>query len=190
MLGWLFNDGKDSTDQIARRLQLIPWHKNNRAISRAELWHTSRQHANDSAFYKSMVTAMLEMRGCFTLSYRCNPFRGFVVDPNWDHPWRDHMIDETEMHAWTGTGTTYEYRNELRPGNTIVRAYAGNAETRNMLTKASCFHDWRPSLPEDLALYDWKGRIVCFTIAHESEVHIRRDLALSHILQAIGKSKN
>ncbi len=133
---------------------------------------------------------MVEMRGFFSLSYRCSPFRGFVVDPNWDQPWRDHMVDEIEMQAWMGTGVTYGHRNETRPGNTIVRAYAVNSVTQTMLMTVPCMNDWQPPQPEDLALYDWNGRIVCYTISRECEVYLRRDLSLSNFASTIDGRRN
>lgn len=146
---------------------------------RGELWQSTRDYIRDTCLYEESVRALIDMRGYFTLAYRCNPFKGFVVSPNWDLPWREHLADEAETAEWVGTGTAYRFHNETRPGSTLVRAYAANASTSSMLARADCFFDWQRPLPEDFAAYDWRGRVLCYTVAHEEEVYIRKDLSLA-----------
>lgn len=154
----------------------IDWYRNLSLIENRELWQCSIEQAQSDFIYASVCQRLVESRGAFSLFFPVDPFSGFTVDPCWDSDWRGALVCEYETPSLFGYRETYHRGNEGRPGTAILRAYLANSETREMLKKANSFCDWQAPMPENLAAYDWRGNLVCFSIGHEEQVWFRRGL--------------
>jgi hypothetical protein len=127
---------------------------------------------NDPAFYRHVRACVASEGLLFSLSYALNPFKAEDIDLTWDQAWSKALIQEWKMHSWLGANIEWSDGNESRPGTTVVRIYDGRVGAE-LLRLSESFSGWQRPMPEDLAIYDRKGNVLCFSVAHEQLLFCR-----------------